>query len=147
LLNKIDLVSAEQLAEVKDKLARLNEQASILPTQRCRVDPDLLFGSAHAHEVSPPLHRHQPEVESFSYVSEAPLERGCFEEFADRLSPTVWRAKGFVRFPEETYLFNFVAGRWELEFVAEKPTTLVFIGEHVTRHQADLVNELKQCER
>src|ERR671937_216876 len=59
LLNKIDLVSAEQLAEVKDKLARLNEQASILPTQRCRVDPDLLFGSAHEHEVSPPQHRHQ----------------------------------------------------------------------------------------
>ncbi len=146
LLNKIDLVSAERLAEVKDKLARLNEQASILPTQRCRVDPDLLFGSAHEHEVSPPQHRHQPEVESFSYVSAATLRRSRFAEFADRLGPAVVRAKGFVRFPEGSYLFNFVAGRWELEPFPEKPTTLVFIGAHVTGYQADVVNELKQCE-
>lgn len=147
LLNKIDLVSAERLAEVKDKLARLNEQASILPTQRCRVDPDLLFGSAHEHEVSPLQHRHQPEVESFSYVSAAAMRRSRFEQFADRLSPAVVRAKGFVRCPEGTYLFNFVAGRWELEPFPEKPTTLVFLGAHITRHQANIVNELKQCER
>jgi G3E family GTPase len=146
LLNKIDLVSAERLAEVKDKLARLNEQASILPTQRCRVDPDLLFGSAHEHEVSPPQHRHQPEVESFSYVSAATMRRSRFAEFADRLGPAVVRAKGFVRFPEGSYLFNFVAERWELEPFPEKPTTLVFIGAHVTRYQVDIVNELKQCE-
>ena len=147
LLNKVDLVSAEELAQAKDKLARLNAHAPILPTQRCRVDPDVLFGITQGHEASPPQHRHQPEVESFSYVSEATLQRSRFEQFAERLSPAIVRAKGFVRFPEGTYLFNFVAGRWELEPFPEKPTTLVFIGAHVTRHQADIVNELKQCER
>jgi G3E family GTPase len=147
LLNKIDLVSAEELAQVKDKLAHLNAHAPVLPTQRCRVDPVVLFGVAQGHEVSPPQHRHQPEVESFGYVSEAPLQRSRFEQFADRLSPAVLRAKGFVRFPEGTCLFNFVAGRWELEPFPEKPTTLVFIGEHVAGRQAEIVNELKQCER
>jgi G3E family GTPase len=147
LLNKVDLVSAEELAQAKDKLARLNAHAPILPTQRCRVDPGVLFGITPGHEASPPHHRHQPEVESFSYVSEATLQRSRFEQFAERLSPAILRAKGFVRFPEGTYLFNFVAGRWELEPFPEKPTTLVFIGAHVTRHQADIVNELKQCER
>jgi G3E family GTPase len=147
LLNKIDLVSAEELAQVKDTLARLNAHTPILPTQRCRVDPDVLFGITQGHEASPLQHRHQPQVESFSYASEATLQRSRFEQFADRLSPAILRAKGFVRFPEETCLFNFVAGRWELEPFSEKPTTLVFIGEHVTRHQADIVNGLKQCER
>jgi G3E family GTPase len=147
LLNKSDLVSAEELAQVKDKLAHLNAHAPILPTQRCRVDPDVLFGITQGREVSPPQHRHQPEVESFSYRSEAILERWCFEGFADRLSPAVLRAKGFVRFPEGSYLFNFVAGRWELEPFPDKPTTLVFIGAHVTREQADILNQLKACER
>jgi G3E family GTPase len=147
LLNKADLVSAEALAEVKARLAQLNARAPVLPTRRCRVDPDVLFGSAREHDISPPRHRHQPEVESFGYVSEATLDRSCFEAFVERLHPAVMRAKGFVRFPEGTYLFNFVAGRWDFEAFTEKPTTLVFIGERVTRQQADLLDALQQCER
>jgi len=146
LLNKVDLVSAEELAEVRARLTHLNERAPILPTQRCQMDPDVLFGISPAHDISPPQHRHQPEVESFSYISEATLERSCFAQFVEHLSPSVVRAKGFVRFPGGTYLFNFVAGRWDLEAFTEKPTTLVFIGAHVTRHQAELLNALKRCE-
>ena len=147
LLNKVDLVPAEQVAEVTARLRQLNADAPILPTQRCQTDPDVLFGISPAHEVGPPQHRHQLDMESFSYVSAATLERGCFEAFVEGLSPTVVRAKGFVRFPEGTYLFNYVAGRWDLEAFAEKATTLVFIGEHVTRHQADLIEALKRCEQ
>jgi G3E family GTPase len=147
LLNKVDLVSAEALAEVKARLVQLNTRAPILPTRRCQVDPDILFGRAQAHDISPPQHRHQPEVESFSYVSDAILDRSCFEAFVEGLNLVVMRAKGFVRFPEATYLFNFVAGRWELEAFSERVTTLVFIGEHVTRHRAELLGALKHCER
>jgi G3E family GTPase len=147
LLNKVDLVSAEELAGVKARLTQLNAQAPILPTQRCQVDPDVLFGFSHTLDIGPPQHRHQPDVESFTYVSETTLERPCFEAFVERLSPVVVRAKGFVRFPEGTYLFNFVAGRWDLEAFSARPTTLVFIGAHITRHQADLLNALKRCEQ
>jgi G3E family GTPase len=147
LLNKVDLVAAEQLAEVTARLTQLNEDAPILPTQRCQVDPEVLFGISHAHEVGPPPHRHQFGIESFSYASAATLERQCFETFVEGLSLAVVRAKGFVRFPEGTYLFNYVAGRWDLEPFSEKPTMLVFIGEHVTRHEADLIDALKRCEQ
>jgi G3E family GTPase len=146
VLNKVDLVTAEQMAEVTARLRQLNEDAPILPTERCQVDPDVLFGISQAHEVSPPRHRHQLDMESFSYASEATLERRCFEALVEGLSPAVVRAKGFVRFAEGTYLFNYVAARWELEAFAERPTTLVFIGEHVTRRQADLIDALKRCE-
>ena len=147
LLNKADLVSAEQVAEVTTRLRQLNEDAPILPTQRCQADPDVLFGMSQAHEVGPPPHRHQLGMESFSYVSAATLDQGCFAALVEGLSPAIVRAKGFVRFREGTYLFNYVAGRWDLEEFAEKATTLVFIGEHVTRHQADLIEALKRCEQ
>jgi G3E family GTPase len=147
LLNKVDLVTAEQLAEVIAPLMQLNEAALILPTQRCQVDPDVIFGLSPAHEIRPPQHRHQRSMESFSYISAATLERQCFEAFVEGLHPAVIRAKGFVRFPEGAFLFNYVAGRWDLETFAEKPTTLVFIGEHVTRQEADLLEALKRCEQ
>ncbi len=147
LLNKVDLVTAEQLAEVTARLRQLNEKAPILPTRRCLVDPDVLFGLSRTHEVSLPQHRPHLGVESFSYVSTATLTRPCFEAFVEHLNPAIVRAKGFVRFPEGTYLFNYVAGRWDLEAFAEKPTTLVFIGEQVSRHEADLIEALKRCEQ
>jgi G3E family GTPase len=147
LLNKIDLVSAEALTALQDQLAHLNEAAAILPTQRCRIDPDLLFGLARTHELNPPTHVHQPGVESFSYVSEAILDRDRFEQCVGHLSPAVVRAKGFVRCAEGTYLFNYIAGRWDLEPFPEKPTSLVFIGPQVTAHKANILNALKQCER
>ena len=146
VLNKVDLVSAEQLAEITVRLTQLNENAPILPTQRSQVDPEVLFGMSHAREVGPPQHRHQLGMESFNYISAATLERQCFEALVEGLGPAVVRAKGFVRFPDGTYLFNYVAGRWDFEMFAEKPTTLVFIGEHVTRHEADLIDALKRCE-
>jgi G3E family GTPase len=147
LLNKVDLVPAEQVAEVAARLRQLNEDAPILPTQRCQVDPEVLFGISQAHEIDQPQHRHQLSMESFSYLSAATLERHCFEALVEGLGPAVVRAKGFVRFPEGTYLFNYVAGRWDLEVFVEKPTTLVFIGEHVTQYKADLVDALKRCEQ
>jgi G3E family GTPase len=145
LLNKSDLVSPEQLVEVREQLAAVNAHASILPTQRCQVDPDILFGIAHARELTSPHHRHQPEVESFSYSSEATLQRRSFERFVASLSPAVWRAKGFVRFPEGSYLFNFVSGRWELEPFPAEMTTLVFIGPHLASQQEAIRSALQQC--
>ena len=147
LLNKVDLVTAEQLAEVTAQLKQLNEAAPILATQRCQVDPEVLFGISQAHDISPPRHRHQLSMESFSYVSAATLDRQCFAAFVESLPLAVVRAKGFVRFSEGTFLFNYVVGRWDLEAFAEKPTTLVFIGEHVTQHEATLIDALKRCER
>jgi G3E family GTPase len=147
LLNKVDLLASQQVADVAAQLKQMNKDAPILPTQQCRIDPDVLIGLSRAQQVDPPQHRHQPSMESFSYVSAAALRRNCFEAFIERLDPAVVRAKGFVRFPDGTYLFNYVAGRWDLEAFVEKPTTLVFIGEHLARHQADILDGLKECER
>lgn len=148
LLNKIDLVSNKELESIKEKLHSLNKTASILLTQRGKVDPDLLFGISRERIQAPPHHVHQPEFESFSYTTTATLNRQCFKEFADNLeADNVYRAKGFVRFGEDIYLFNFVAGRWELETFVQEATELVFIGKQVNQRKAEILERLNKCEQ
>ena len=145
LLNKVDLVSSEELIKVKEKLSQMNEAAPILLIERCQADPDLLFGIARAREIQPSQHVHQLEFESFSYINKALLDRNRFEQFANHLK-NVYRAKGFVCFPEGSFLFNFVAGRWELEPFREEKTTLVFIGKALELEKQGIIEELRECE-
>lgn len=147
LLNKVDLVSQPELKAIEAKLHSYNEVAEILHTQRCQVDLDLLFGIARERVQPPPHHVHQPEFGSFSYTSKATFGRECFESFADSLSELdVYRAKGFVKFNNGIYLFNFVAGRWDLELFEQEATELVFIGKMSDR-QDEILSQLKLCEQ
>jgi G3E family GTPase len=146
LLNKTDLVSTAQLEGAQATLLRLNPAALIVPTQRCQVDPDLLFGLMRERHVKPLQHVHQPEFVSISYTTTAPLDRERFETFVEGLSPTVYRAKGFVRFLTGMYLFNFVAGRWDLEPYAADETVLVLIGKHLIQQRTVLLKQLQSCE-
>jgi G3E family GTPase len=146
LLNKIDLVSEQELATITNKLHTLNEIASIVPTTRCQIDSDLLFGIGRDRLQPAPHHHHQPEFESFSYTSQAIYDRSCFTQFAESLNSNIYRAKGFVQFPEGTHLFNFVAGRWDLEAFEPSPTELVFIGKQITQQKSKICDHLKSCE-
>src|SRR5438093_9729893 len=44
LLNKIDLIKPEQIQPLEAKLRKTNPTAAIVRTERCRIDPELLFG-------------------------------------------------------------------------------------------------------
>jgi G3E family GTPase len=147
ILNKVDLVSESELEAIEKKLHSFNEVASILRTQRGQVDTDLLFGIARERVEEPPHHVHQPEFESFSYTSGAIYNRQCFEEFANSLGAEVYRAKGFIRFPEGIYLFNFVAGRWDFELFEQEATELVFIGKQLSTRKEEILGQLKSCEQ
>src|SRR5438874_3347619 len=115
LLNKIDLIDPGQVKPLETKLREINSTAAIVRTERCRIDPELLFGIGRERKIAPPEHRHQPEFESFTFTSDKKILRDYFERFADALPASMHRAKGFVLFPERAQLFNFVAGRWDLE--------------------------------
>jgi len=146
-LNKVDLVDARQIEPLEAKLREINPNAAIVRTERCRIDPELLFGIPESREkkVAPPRHEHQPEFESFTFSSDKTFSRDCFEHFADALPPNVIRAKGFVRFADRVELFNFVAGRWELEAFEADRTELVFIGRNVTRQESTILRVLDEC--
>jgi hypothetical protein len=58
----------------------------------------------------------------------------------------VVRAKGFVCFADGAQLFNFVAGRWDLESFETDRTELVFIGKKIAAEKEATVGALKKCE-
>ena len=146
LLNKIDLVDAKQIEPLETKLRGINPTATIVRTERCRIDPELLFGIGRERNIAPPRHEHQPEFESFIFGSDKTFSRDCFEHFAEALPASVLRAKGFVRFADGAHLFNFVAGRWELGPFETDRTELVFIGKNVAQEKKTILGALKKCE-
>jgi G3E family GTPase len=145
LLNKIDLVDAKQIEPLKTKLHGINRTATIVRTERCRIDPELLFGIGRDRNIAAPQHEHQPEFESFTFSSDKTFSRDCFERFADTVLANVVRAKGFVRFADGAQLFNFVAGRWELEPFESDETELVFIGKGIARKKSAILHALEKC--
>ena len=147
LLNKIDLVDVKQIEPLERKLREINPSAAILHTDRCRIGPELLFGIGREKRVAPPQHEHQLEFESFTFSSDRTFSRDCFERFADALPAKVIRAKGFVRFSDGAQLFNYVAGRWEVEPFQSDQTQLVFIGKGVLSEKKAIVASLKKCQQ
>ena len=145
LLNKIDLIELMQIEALETKLRKINPTAAIVRTERCRIDPELLFGIERERKIAPPGHRHQPEFESFAFTSDEIFSRDCFEEFASALPESVVRAKGFIHFADGGELFNFVAGRWELEAFEFDRTELVFIGKNIAAEKGKILRALDEC--
>ena len=154
LLNKIDLVDAKQIEPLERKLREINPSTAIIRTERCQIDPELLFGIGRERKaatlepgstIPATTHKHQPEFESFTFSSDKTFSRDCFEGFAEALPKSVLRAKGFVCFPDSVQLFNFVAGRWELEPFETHRTELVFIGKGIAREKSAILHTLEKC--
>ena len=154
LLNKIDLVEPAQLEPLETKLREINPTAAIVRIERCRVDPELLFGIGREKKVAAsgpgsPIpattHKHHLEFEWFAFRSKKTFSRDCFERFAHSLPASVIRAKGFIRFADGAQLFNFVAGRWELEPFESDRTDLVFIGKRIATQRSAILRALEEC--
>jgi G3E family GTPase len=154
LLNKIDLVEQQHIESLETKLREINPTAAIVRTARCRIDPELLFGIGREKGVAAPgpgspipatTHKHQPEFQSFTFTSDKKFSRDCFEHFVDGLPAGVYRAKGFIRFEDSSQLFNFVAGRWDLEPFESAETQMVFIGKEIAGQKSAILRALDEC--
>src|SRR5262249_23570513 len=130
---------------LKTKLRESNPTAAIVRTERCRIDPELLFGIGRERKVARTRHQHQPEFESFAFTSGEIFSRDCFENFANGLPANVVRAKGFICFANGAQLFNFVSGRWELEAFESERTELVFIGRNIHTEKELILSALNKC--
>lgn len=145
LLNKIDQVPEDRLEGLRDTLRDLNRRAPIIPTRFCQVDSNLLFGITRSHPVPKLSHRHQAEYDAFTYQTRSPLYQNHFERLLETLDPAIYRAKGFVRFADGSFLFNYVNGRWSLEPFPAEETTVVFIGRSIQSKRSALSDALQAC--
>lgn len=146
LLNKIDLITTEELKSVETQVRRINGSAVLFKTVGCDVDMGLFFGvepTRKPFRISP---HGEAGFQAFTYRSPAILDRRRFRRFAVGLPPSVYRAKGFVLFDEGCCLFNYVAGRVDLEAAAGESTELVFIGRDVQEDRDLIVQQLRECE-
>jgi G3E family GTPase len=146
LINKIDLISADELKQVEEQARRHNGRATVFKAVRCEMDTGLLFGLGIEKRgaVSPP--QHTDEFQSVVFTTINTIDRNRFSGFVESMPDTVYRAKGFVRFADGPALFNYVAGRAELEEFPADKTELVFIGRGLSKIGESLVRKMESCE-
>jgi G3E family GTPase len=147
LVNKIDLVAPDDVEKVEAQVKRYNDRALLLKTVGCDVDVGLLLGVTAGGERSFPRERGGAvtPLESFTFTTERHLDMERFQAAMSRLPESVYRAKGFVRFPGGTFLFNYVTGRADLEEFPADTTQLVFIGREIGRVREEIVRGLSDC--
>ena len=122
LLNKVDLVSAEELAEVEARIRAINPYAKLHRTTRCAVDiAEVLernaFDLERIIEIEPDFlepghhHHHADDVRSIAITHEGELSPEKFMPWLSDLTqvegPNILRCKGIVAFPGEPKRFVF----------------------------------------
>jgi len=146
LVNKIDLVTTQEVREVEAQIRRWNNTAFFFKTVGCDVDLKLLFGLDMERRTMVQSCRGEPSFQSFSYATEAPLDERMFRQMLPTLPASVFRAKGLIRFETESFLFNYVVGRADFESFPAERTHLVFIGRELERDRDSILRQLSSCE-
>ena len=156
VLNKTDLVSPAELAEVEARLRSLNKHARIHHAQRADVpiaevldrgafdlnrvlefEPDFLSGEDD--------HEHDEHVQSVSLTADRPLDRERFQDWIAMLLSTkgqdLLRTKGILDFAGAEHRFAFQAVHMlaDGDFIGPwkggepRQSKLVFIGRNLSR--------------
>jgi len=143
LINKCDLATPVVLDNVASQVRTINPRAEILYTEHGRMPYARLL--SHRGELSRPVAHAHPAVvhdhfHTFTFLCQHPFVRERFEQCVRALPPTVWRAKGFVRFTDssEQWMFQFVNGDFAIEWIdllPEPPDHLVIIGKGFNREE------------
>ncbi|MEM6451958.1 MAG: GTP-binding protein [Cyanobacteria bacterium P01_D01_bin.105] len=165
LLNKVDLVSAEELDALEAKIKDMNALVKIYRTQNAElamdsilgvrafdldkalaVDPDILNEDAHEHDES---------VYSLAFVENGSLDKDKLNSWMSDLlqtkGPDIFRMKGILNIEgqDERYVFQGVHmifdGKAERPWKAEetRKNELVFIGRNLD--EAELKEGFKAC--
>jgi len=160
LLNKRELVTAEQLARVEAQVRRFNVKCAIIATSHADAPPEVLFGAQAAHvERDLPLaddhphdHLGHDEIESLTLGVPTLLAEDKLADFlrSDAVRD-VYRAKGFVQIAGDDgpSLFNFVPRRFGLERlprdIAGGQRFIQFIGRRLRQSESALRSGLMAC--
>jgi G3E family GTPase len=156
ILNKTDLVTADEIKAVEARIRRINPTAAILCSQRCDLDiPALLdrraFDLDRILEVEPDFldeahdHEHDDHVTSFSLVEREPLDPKRFFRWVDTVVQSfgmdLLRIKGIISFANDNDRYVVQAVHMLMEGDHQRPwkqseervTRLVFIGRDLPK--------------
>ena len=140
LLNKIDKAEAPDLDAVHDDIAALNPGASLIFTEQCGADLDIVLDGKSA-QAKPGRHGHDHDHEhghvqfdSLVLGCGADVDRETVEQFFHSLDQQVFRAKGFMTIEGQPRLVQFATGQLDIH-PADGPHDgrMVFIGRGLDR--------------
>jgi G3E family GTPase len=145
LLNKCDLVGADGLQTLEQKIRAIKAEARIVRTTRCRISLPLILSAGRfqsdryfaeqelhpdrqeeqcqsaLHHEAAQQHGHDHATAdgftSLSFQSDAPFAIHKFQDFLERLPDSVFRAKGllWIDESEKRYIFHLVGKRFSLD--------------------------------
>ncbi len=141
LLNKTDLVDGEQAKNAEKIIREINPKADMIRTVRAGADLESLLGMHNTSPGEAAEHTHD-EMEFIAFVSKSIISKKAFEEFANSVPENIYRAKGFVNLDGTSYLFNYVAGKWDLEKFDADKTEIVFIGPNLNAIKKEFSDKL-----
>ena len=156
LLNKIDLVSADQLSRVEARMAVINPYASLHRTQRCDVELSKVIGKDAFNldrilELEPGFlneaheHEHDAGIASLSLTSDTPMRPERFvpwiQNVVQRFGTDILRMKGIVAMMDDDQRFVVQAVHMLIEGghqrfwkpSEKRQSRLVFIGRDLPR--------------
>ncbi len=165
LLNKTDLVTAEELQLLESRVRSINAIASIYSTQNCEISLDKLLGVGafdlkNALSIDPEFldeaaHDHDQSVTSvaiteFGSVDSDKLNRWLYQLIQDK-GPDIFRMKGILDVDQANRRFVFQGVHMTLDGRPGKPwrsgetrrNELVFIGRNLD--EAELRAGFKSC--
>ena len=155
LLNKTDLVSAEELKTVEAKIRSINAYAKLHHTNKCDIALDAVMGRGafdleRILEIEPEFlgedhHHHNDDIQSFSFKSVEPLSEERFNKWMGSVvaveGVNILRSKGILAFKDEPRRFVFqgvhmlLDGDLQREWKADeaRESRLVFIGRNLDK--------------
>ncbi|GAB1542414.1 GTP-binding protein [Scytonema sp. NUACC21] len=157
LLNKVDLVTPEQLEELEKRIRGMNAMAKIYRTQNSEVSMDALLGVKafdldRALEIDPNFlgedaHEHDESVYSIALVEQGALDGDKLNNWLGELlrtqGPDIFRMKGILNIAGEDNRFVFQGVHMLFEGKPDRPwrpgetrkNELVFIGRNLDEAQ------------
>ena len=158
VLNKVDLVTAEELASVEAAIRAINPYAKLHKTTRCDVAIDQLldrnaFDLDRILDIEPDFlesghhHHHSDEVRSMSFTIPGDVDPEKFMPWINDVSqaqgPQILRSKGILAFKDEPRRFVFqgvhmiLDGDLQRDWKADeaRSTRRVFIGRDLNENE------------
>lgn len=159
VLNKVDLVSSRDLADVRAWLLGIAPNARIVDATYGQVPLAVLLGASTSglaraaeelEEEGPAAHSHQEAYQTWSFTAQEPIQTANVQALLDWLPAGVLRAKGFLQLvedPTHRHLLQLVGKRTQLTtgnpWGETKPETkLIFIGLPGSIQAADIARQL-----
>lgn len=150
LLNKSDLLSEAEQAQLTFELQGLNPHALCILTTNANVSTAVLNKHVfHKKGDTVKTHVHLDlHLSTFVYTFKHAIEQSEFEDFLRSLPDTIYRIKGYIKFSysDLPYLFQFSYGMpLYMKEDMNYPLNLVFIGENANWNE--IKGQLEKLEK